>query len=59
MFWIGLYPKPFLSRIEPTVKHYVGEMQRQQEAYLQHSSQPRAAYLAPATAQTESRTEGK
>jgi NADH-quinone oxidoreductase subunit M len=21
IFWIGLYPKPFLARIEPTVKH--------------------------------------
>jgi hypothetical protein len=21
IFWIGLYPKPFLERIEPTVKH--------------------------------------
>ena len=59
MFWIGLYPRPFLSRIEPTVKHYVGEMQKQHEAYLQEMSQPRAAHLAPATAQTKSRTEGK
>jgi NADH-quinone oxidoreductase subunit M len=59
MFWIGLYPKPFLSRIEPTVEHYIGEMQRQHEAYLQETSKQRAAQLMPATAQTESRAEGK
>ena len=23
IFWIGLYPKPFLRRIEPTTKHYL------------------------------------
>ncbi len=53
MFWIGLYPKPFLSRIQPTVNHYVGQMQERQQAYLEETAQPRAAQLAPSKTQTE------
>ncbi len=34
MFWIGLYPRPFLRLVEPTVKHYVSQMQDRQQAYL-------------------------
>ena len=25
MFWIGLYPKPFLAKITPTVEHLISE----------------------------------
>ena len=32
MFWIGLYPRPYLNLMEPTVKHYVGQMQEQPES---------------------------
>lgn len=51
MFWIGLYPKPFLSRVEPTVKHYVGQVQEQHQAYLEATGQVRAAEATPAEAQ--------
>jgi NADH-quinone oxidoreductase subunit M len=55
MFWIGLYPRPFLARIEPTVKHYVTQMQQRHQAYLQGTEQqPRhAEHLKPAEAQQE------
>ncbi len=43
MFWIGLYPKPFLSRVEPTVNHYVGQVQAQHQAYLEATGQVREA----------------
>ena len=28
IFWIGVYPKPFLSRIEPTVEVLLGRLER-------------------------------
>jgi NADH-quinone oxidoreductase subunit M len=56
MFWIGLYPRPYLNLMEPTVKHYVSQMQERQQAYL--DEQERAARQAqllalPRTARTE------
>jgi NADH-quinone oxidoreductase subunit M len=48
MFWIGLYPKPFLTRIEPTVNYYVGQVQAQHQAYLEATGQVRAADVQPA-----------
>ncbi|MEE8289928.1 MAG: proton-conducting transporter membrane subunit, partial [Candidatus Tectomicrobia bacterium] len=59
MFWIGLYPQPFLSRIEPTVKHYVVKRQEMQKnqlaAYLQETQalERRAEHVAPSTVKTE------
>lgn len=35
MFWIGLYPRPYLNLMEPTVNHYVSQMQERQHAYLE------------------------
>jgi NADH-quinone oxidoreductase subunit M len=35
MFWIGLYPRPFLNLMEPTVQHYVTRMQERQQAARQ------------------------
>lgn len=32
IFWIGLYPQTFLSRMEPTVKHYLVQVQAKYEA---------------------------
>ena len=51
MFWIGLYPRPFLNLMEPTVNHYVSQMQQRQQAYLEESRQ--AAQNASATAPTQ------
>jgi NADH-quinone oxidoreductase subunit M len=51
MFWIGLYPKPFLTRIEPTVNHYVGQVQAQHQAYLEATGQARAAEAKPTEGQ--------
>jgi NADH-quinone oxidoreductase subunit M len=47
MFWIGLYPKPFLTRVQPTVDHYVGEVQAKHQAYLEATGQVRAAEATP------------
>jgi NADH-quinone oxidoreductase subunit M len=57
MFWIGLYPRPFLARIEPTVEHYVTQMQERHEAYLQETEQlrQRAANLTPTSTSQEGR----
>jgi NADH-quinone oxidoreductase subunit M len=59
MFWIGLYPRPFLNLMEPTVNHYVSQMQQRQQAFLEESGKaaqhvPVTAPL-PRTAQTEGR----
>src|SRR5919197_1057845 len=32
MFWIGLYPRPYLNLMQPTVEHYVSQMQERQQA---------------------------
>jgi NADH-quinone oxidoreductase subunit M len=32
MFWIGLYPRPYLNLMQPTVNHYVARMQERQLA---------------------------
>lgn len=44
MFWIGLYPRPFLNLTESTVNHYVSQMQARQQAYLKGTEEmPRHA----------------
>ena len=57
MFWIGLYPRPFLDRIEPTVNHYVSRMQKQQQAHRDaiDDRQRRAAQAVPSATTTEGR----
>jgi NADH-quinone oxidoreductase subunit M len=58
MFWIGLYPRPFLNLTEPTVNHYVSQMQARQQAYLDETEQAQrlaASGVAPQTAQAEGR----
>jgi NADH-quinone oxidoreductase subunit M len=58
MFWIGLYPRPYLNLMEPTVKHYVSHMQERQQAYLEDNqkvAQPAQPVLPQRTAQTEGR----
>jgi NADH-quinone oxidoreductase subunit M len=32
MFWIGLYPRPYLNLMRPTVDHYVTQMQERHMA---------------------------
>lgn len=53
MFWIGLYPKPFLSRIQPTVNYYVERVQKQHQTYLEQTGQQREAKILPSTAYKE------
>ncbi len=58
MFWIGLYPRPFLRLMEPTVNHYVSQVQERHQAYLE--AQQKTAQETPAApsqrlAQTEER----
>jgi NADH-quinone oxidoreductase subunit M len=55
MFWIGLYPKPFLERIEPTVEHYVTHMQERHQAYLQGVAPRHAEHFVPSGTQQEGR----
>ena len=57
MFWIGLYPKPFLTRVQPTVDHYVGEVQAKHQAYLEATGQVRAAEATPAEAPAAKKTQ--
>jgi NADH-quinone oxidoreductase subunit M len=47
MFWIGLYPRPFLNLMEPTVQHYVTQMQQRQQAYREETA--RAVQHEPVT----------
>jgi len=35
IFWIGIYPQTFLSRMEPTVKAYLAQVQQKYHAGLQ------------------------
>jgi NADH-quinone oxidoreductase subunit M len=56
MFWIGLYPRPYLKLMEPTVQHYVTQMQaRQQAARLEKSERQARSTALPATAAAEGR----
>jgi hypothetical protein len=57
MFWIGLYPKPFLTRVQPTVDHYVGEVQAKHQAYLEATGQVHAAEAVPAEAPPAKKTQ--
>ena len=58
MFWIGLYPRPYLNLMEPTVKHYVSQMQERQQAYLADVAKVARQGTAPALPQT-AQTEGR
>jgi NADH-quinone oxidoreductase subunit M len=56
MFWIGLYPRPYLNLMEPTVNHYVSQMQERQQAYRQEMERIERQAQAPSprlVAQTE------
>jgi len=57
MFWIGLYPRPFLTRVQPTVDYYVGRVQEQHQAYLEATGQVRAAEVQPAEAPPAKKTQ--
>jgi hypothetical protein len=37
MFWIGLYPRPYLNLMQPTVNYYVSQMQERHKAYMQQA----------------------
>jgi NADH-quinone oxidoreductase subunit M len=34
IFWIGIYPQTFLSRMEPTVQNYLAQVQNKYQAGL-------------------------
>jgi NADH-quinone oxidoreductase subunit M len=58
MFWIGLYPRPFLNLMEPTVQHYVTRMQERQQAARQETgtvARQAQATSVPHTAHAEER----
>src|SRR2546428_7032929 len=61
MFWIGLYPRPYLNLMQPTVNHYVPQMQERQQASQperasgQTPRQARTATSGTLAAQTEGR----
>ncbi len=61
MFWIGLYPRPYLNLMQPTVNHYVSQMQERQQAAqaeadrVQALRQARTAPSDTRAAQTEGR----
>src|SRR5215471_18247056 len=59
MFWIGLYPRPYLNLMQPTVQHYVTQMKERQQAAQSEADtatrQVRAGTSAPVVAQTEGR----
>src|SRR5215471_9125631 len=59
MFWIGLYPRPYLNLMPPTVQHYVTQMKERQQAAQSEADtatrQVRAGTSAPVVAQTEGR----
>jgi NADH-quinone oxidoreductase subunit M len=47
MFWIGLYPRPYLNLMQPTVNYYVSQMQERHKAYMQQA--PPSVRLAQRT----------
>jgi NADH-quinone oxidoreductase subunit M len=55
MFWIGLYPRPYLNLMEPTVKHYVTQMQERQQAAVQAATRQARAAVPPLATVTEGR----
>jgi NADH-quinone oxidoreductase subunit M len=61
MFWIGLYPRPYLNLMQPTVNHYVSRMQERQLAAQSERDSvqtPRQAHTVTSgtrAAQTEGR----
>jgi hypothetical protein len=58
MFWIGLYPRPFLNLMEPTVQHYVTRMQERQQAARQETgttTRQAQSTPSPRTARAEER----
>jgi NADH-quinone oxidoreductase subunit M len=61
MFWIGLYPRPYLNLMQPTVNHYVAKMQERQKAaqaeaeHEQTVRQARRTTSGTLTVQTEGR----
>jgi NADH-quinone oxidoreductase subunit M len=61
MFWIGLYPRPYLNLMQPTVNHYVAQMQaRQKAAQAERDSVQAPRQASTATSDTlAAQTEGR
>jgi NADH:ubiquinone oxidoreductase subunit 4 (chain M) len=45
IFWMGVYSKPFVARIEPSVAQFVGQMNEVRQAMSSDASAPQAASL--------------
>ena len=61
MFWIGLYPRPYLNLMQPTVNHYVSQMQERQQAAQAEADRVQALRQARTTASDTlaAQTEGR
>jgi len=59
MFWIGLYPRPYLNLMQPTVNHYVAKMQERQKAAHAEAEQATRQARTAATSQIAVKTEGR
>jgi NADH-quinone oxidoreductase subunit M len=57
MFWIGLYPRPYLNLMQPTVQYYVTQMQERQQAAQAETDKAtrQVRAVTSATAPTEGR----
>ena len=55
IFWIGIYPQTFLSRMEPTVKNYLAQVNAKHQAGLKLAAEEENVRLAQANRNPESR----
>jgi NADH-quinone oxidoreductase subunit M len=42
IFFMGIYPKPFLSRMEPAVKRFIAEVQARQTSRIENEASPQS-----------------
>src|SRR6266568_5092118 len=59
MFWIGLYPRPYLNLMQPTVQHYVTKMQERQQAAQAETDPVKATRQVRAVTSATAPTEGR
>jgi NADH-quinone oxidoreductase subunit M len=59
MFWIGLYPRPYLNLMQPTVQHYVTKMQARQQAAQSDTDPVKTTRQVRAVTSATAPTEGR